>query len=95
MSIRQHDTSTKGEFVLEINGVEQGRLHYSWAGLNTVIINHTEVYPAFENRGNGLALVEAVVEFARTRKINIIPRCSFASEMFRQHPDWKDVLWKS
>jgi len=94
MAIHQNDTSTRGFFTSEDNGVEKGRLHYSWAGIGTLVINHTEVYPEFENHGNGLALVEAAVDFARKKKINIIPKCSFTREMFRQHPEWKDVLWQ-
>lgn len=93
MTIQQHDTSTNGDFTLEDGGIEKGKLHYSWAGIGTLIIKHTEVYPAFEHRGNGLSLVEASVKFARQGNHKIIPKCSFAREMFRQHDEWKDVLW--
>lgn len=94
MPIHQNDTSTRGYFTIEDNGVEKGKLYYSWAGIDTLIINHTEVYPAFEHSGNGLALIEASVEFARSKKAQIIPRCSFAKAMFKQHPGWKDVLFQ-
>jgi predicted GNAT family acetyltransferase len=94
MTIRQDDTSTKGYFTIEEGGTEKGRLHYTWAGISTIIINHTEVYPQYERRGLGQALVEASVEFARKRKITIIPKCSFAKAMFKDHVAWQDVLLK-
>ena len=93
MAIQQHDTATKGDFTLEENGVEKGKLHYSWAGISTMIVQHTEVYPEFEHHGNGLLLVEAAINFARKGNFKIIPKCSFTKEMFRQHHEWKDVLW--
>jgi predicted GNAT family acetyltransferase len=94
MAIQHHDTSTRGYFTMEEDGVEKGKLHYSWAGLETVIVNHTEVYPQFENQGYGLKLVEASVEFARSRNVKIIPKCSFTKVMFKEHSEWKDVLFQ-
>jgi predicted GNAT family acetyltransferase len=94
MTIIQNDADNGGFFAIEDAGIVKGRLHYSLAGMTTLIINHTEVYPEFEHRGNGLALVQAVVEFARKRKINIIPKCSFAKAMFKEHREWKDVLFQ-
>ena len=94
MGIQQHDTSTRGYFTIEEGGTELGRLHYTWAGLETLIVNHTEVYPQFEHHGNGLKLVEAAVEFARSRNIKIIPKCSFTKAMFKEHKEWKDVLFQ-
>ena len=94
MAIQQHDTSTKGYFTIEEDGVEKGNIHYSWAGLETIIVNHTEVYPQFEHHGIGLKLVEASVEFARKRNIKIIPKCSFTKAMFKEHKEWKDVLFQ-
>jgi predicted GNAT family acetyltransferase len=93
MTIQQHDTTDKGYFTLEADGVEAGKLHYSWAGIGIIIISHTEVNKASEHQGNGLALVEASVKFARQGKIKIIPKCSFAKAMLKQHEEWQDVLW--
>ena len=92
MSIQQRDTRTTGDFTFSENGVEKGKLNYSWVGIDKLVINHTGVYPEFEHHGVGQALVEAVVDFARKKDIKIIPVCSFARSLFRENNDWKDVL---
>jgi len=94
MTIRQDDTGTGGFFTIEDDGVEKGKLYYSWAGVHTLIINHTEVYPEFEHHGHGQMLVEAAMKFARGRNIKIVPRCSFAKAMFKEHKEWGDVLFQ-
>jgi len=92
MSIQQRDSRTQGDFIFTEDGVEKGKLHYSWVGIDKLVINHTGVPPEFEHHGVGQALVEAVVDFARKKDIKIIPVCSFARGLFREHADWKDLL---
>lgn len=93
MEIEQKDTQPVGEFIASVDSNEAGKLFYSWAGIDTLIIKHTETYPAFAGQGVGLALVSAVVDFARKKNVKVMPVCKFAKAQFRKHADWADVLY--
>lgn len=94
MTLDQHNTRTEGYFVVKDGDKELGRMYYTWAGIGTMSINHTEVNAEAKGTGAGKFLVESGVAYAREHNIKIIPRCPFASAMFRKHEkDWKDVLF--
>jgi predicted GNAT family acetyltransferase len=92
MKITQTDSRTEGSFTALDNGLEVGRLVYSWIGFDKMLIRHTGTDPKFRMQGIGLDLVKAAVDFARIKKIKILPSCSFARQEFRKRPEWKDVL---
>ena len=93
MEIEQKDTRPVGEFIASADGKEAGKLFYSWTGIDTIIIKHTETYPEFAHQGVGRSLVSAVVDLARKKNIKIIPSCLFAKGLFKKSPEWKDVLY--
>ena len=92
MEITQTDSRTEGDFTATDNGVEVGKLTYAWIGIDRLLLKHTGVDPKFRMQGIGLALVSAAVDFARIKKIKILPSCSFARQEFKKRPEWKDVL---
>lgn len=93
MQIEQHNTRTKGEFSAHENGRDAGHLYYSWAGIDKMIINHTEVLPGFEHQGIGQQLVMEAVKYARANKIKILPLCPFTKSVFKKHPELADVVF--
>jgi uncharacterized protein len=93
MTLNQHNTRTKGHFSALEDGVELGVLHYSWAGIDKFIIDHTEVKPEAKGKGVGQFLVEEAVKYARANKFQVVPLCPFANAMFKKHKEWKDVLF--
>ena len=92
MNIEQFDRETKGFFKATEDDKEAGRMTYSWAGKERMIIDHTEVNPDFKGRNVGLQLVMAAVNFARDNKLKIIPLCPFAKSVFDKSADIRDVL---
>ena len=92
MEIQQVNTETKGYFSALLDGKEAGRMTYSWAGTDKLIIDHTEVNPEFKGQNIGKQLVMAAVAFARANKIRIIPLCPFANAVFKRTPEIRDVL---
>ncbi|WP_240421202.1 GNAT family N-acetyltransferase [Paenibacillus periandrae] len=52
------------------------------------------VSDSLRGQGVGQALVKRVVEFARTKEINITPFCPFARCQFERYEDYADVLLK-
>ena len=92
MNIEQFDRDSKGFFKATEEGTTAGRMTYSWAGEDRIIIDHTEVNPAFKGKGVGKQLVLAAVDFAREKQISIIPLCTFAKSVFDRKKELRDVL---
>ena len=92
LEIKQINRETKGEFVATLNGQKAGLMTYSWAGDEKIIIDHTQVQPAFNGKGVGKELVYKAVEFAREKNLKILPLCPFAAAMFKKNEEIRDVL---
>ncbi|WP_422359848.1 GNAT family N-acetyltransferase [Reichenbachiella sp.] len=92
MNIEQFDRDNKGFFKATEKGPVAGRMTYSWAGEDKIIIDHTEVNPAFKGKGVGKQLVLAAVDFAREKQVSIIPLCPFAKSVFDRNEELRDVL---
>jgi predicted GNAT family acetyltransferase len=82
---------SKGRYVYRVEGHE-AEMTFSKAGEKLLIIDHTEVPPAFRGQGVGVALVARAVEDARAAGKEIMPLCPFAAAQFRRHAEWADVL---
>jgi predicted GNAT family acetyltransferase len=67
-------------------------LTFVFAGIDNIIIDHTEVNPGNNGKGFGKKMVVKVIEFARERNITIIPLCPFAKSIFDKNPEFRDVL---
>ena len=91
--IRLEDGDSKGRYVYRL-GDDEAFMTFSKAGAELVIIDHTEVPPAFRGQGVGPALVARGVADARAAGKRIIPLCPFAASQFRRHPEWSDVLYR-
>jgi uncharacterized protein len=93
MEIKNKDNLKKGHFFIEENGKEIAGIYYLYAGEGKIIIDHTEVLPEHEGKGLGKQLVKAVVDFAREKKVKIMPLCTYAKSVFDKTPEYKDVLF--
>ena len=94
MDIQIKENETKGYAIAEENGKTAGKMTYSIPSSAFIIIDHTEVEPAFEGRGVGKQLLYKIVEMAREKEIKILPLCPFANAMFKKLDDIQDVLKK-
>ncbi len=92
MIIQQFNEDKKGYFKAEENGLEAGRMTYTWAGTQLLIIDHTEVNPDFAGQGVGQKMVMEAVRFAREKQIKILPLCPFAMSVFKKTEEIRDVL---
>lgn len=92
MEVKQEDDGHKGLFYIEINNEVEARMSYVWNGTERILIEHTGVSPHLKGTGAGKLMLEKAVEFARLRKIKIVPICSFAKSIFDKTDAYRDVL---
>ena len=83
---------SKGYFYVSVDGKQEGKMTFVFAGNDKIIIDHTEVNPGNNRKGFGKKMVAKAVEFAREKNIKIIPLCPFAKKVFDKTPEFRDVL---
>lgn len=52
-----------------------------------IAITHTGVAPRLEGRGIAAALIQAVLDHARSHGLKVRPLCSYAEAYMRRHPE--------
>lgn len=83
---------SKGYFYVSVDGKQEGKMTFVFAGNDKIIIDHTEVNPGNNGKGFGKKMVAKAVEYAREKNIKIIPLCPFAKKVFDKTPEFRDVL---
>lgn len=92
MKIKIIELENKGLAMARENRKRIGTMTYSIAGPKLIIIDHTDVDPAYGGKNVGKNMLLKIVEMARVKNIKIIPLCPFANAMFKKIEDIKDVL---
>ena len=84
------DNQAESRFELEESG------HLAWANYRIrdgqYVIPHVEADPPLRGTGAASRLMQQIVDHARTEKLVIVPRCSYARAWFERHPEAEDVL---
>ena len=91
MQIQHQEEGGKGVFFVYLNGENIAELTYSVPSPDKIVIEHTGVDESLEGKGLGKQLVEAAVEYARSKQIKVIPSCSFAKSVIEQVAEWQYV----
>lgn len=92
MNIELTECETNGHFAATERGKELGRLSFSRPSSRKMIIESTRVSKEYEGRGVGKNLVIAAVEYARKKKLSVIPSCPFARKVIDRDESLQDVL---
>jgi predicted GNAT family acetyltransferase len=92
MEVLQEDNGIKGKFFILIDGKQEAKMTYTWAGKDKIIIDHTEVNELLKGKNAGKQMVMKAVAFAREKGIKILPLCPFAHSVFQKTPEIRDVL---
>ncbi len=92
MTIEINKRKQKGAAIAKDNNEKAGEMTFSIAGSNLIIIDHTEIEPAYQGKDVGKQLLFKIVEMAREQHIKIIPLCPYASAMFKKTESIRDVL---
>jgi predicted GNAT family acetyltransferase len=81
-----------GRFRIDRDGKHAAVLTYSRGRPDLIIIDHTEVDPAYGGQGLGQALLAELVRWAREAGTKVMATCPFASAQFAKRPELADVL---
>ncbi|MEQ9468174.1 MAG: GNAT family N-acetyltransferase [Ekhidna sp.] len=92
IEIQCEETESKGAYFVEVDGERVAEMTYSKAGVDRIIIDHTEVDDSMRGTGLGKKMVEQAVEDARRKGISIVPLCPFARSVFDRNENLRDVL---
>lgn len=92
MEIKHKVTESKGAFEMYENDQKIAEMTYSRAGVEKIIIDHTEVDSAHGGKGLGKILINEAVEYARKEHLKIIPLCPFANKVLRYSEGYSDIL---
>jgi predicted GNAT family acetyltransferase len=84
------DNVANHRFEMIVDG-ETAFLDYAFEDGRLALI-HTEVPQALEGHGVAGALVRSVLNEARTKGLQILPRCEFVAEYIRRHPEFSDLV---
>lgn len=52
----------------------------------------TQVPAELEGRGIAATLTQFVLEYARSKRLIIIPTCSYTAVYLKRHPEYKDLV---
>lgn len=96
MEFRHREEESKGsyEFLNQENDRKEivAYVSYSKAGEDKIIIDHTDVKPAFKGQDLGRQLVYKMVDHAREKKLKVFPICPFTASIFQKDESIRDVL---
>ncbi len=94
MQIKHHENAHKGSFYVEENNKMIAELSYSFAGADKLILDQTYVTVKLKGNNIGNLLVEAAVNYSKSKNIRIVPLCPFAKKLIENKPEFREVLMK-
>lgn len=94
MEIKHRENAHKGSFYVEENNTVLAELSYSFAGADILILDQTNVSAKLKGKKIGNSLVEAAVNYSKTKNIKIVPLCPFAKDLIENTPEFREVLIK-
>jgi predicted GNAT family acetyltransferase len=89
----QLNESGRGAFTISEAGQTLGKMVVSTSP-GRLTAHHTEVLPEAEGKGIGKKLFEAMVTYARSNQLKVMPLCVFVLGQFRRHPDQYLDIWE-
>lgn len=91
--ITYEDLDHKARYVARMVGVEgEGELTITKISDKIIIADHTSVPDSMRGKGAAAALVQYLIDDARSKKQRIIALCPFVRAQSMKHPEWADVF---
>jgi predicted GNAT family acetyltransferase len=59
---------------------------------NTIVMMHVGVHPDHREHGIAGKLTQTALEYAKEKKLRVIPMCSYVAAYIRKHPQYLDLM---
>jgi len=92
MEIKHRENAHKGSFYVEENNKLLAELSYSFAGADKLVLDQTTISAKSKVLNIGNRLVEAAVNYSKSKNIRIVPLCPFAKDLIEKTPEFREVL---
>jgi hypothetical protein len=89
--IRVTDRPEDSRYVIETDGHPAGLLQYRLEA-DRITFTHAEIDPAREGQGLGSELTAFALDDARSRGLEVLPRCPFVASYVQSHPEYSDLV---
>lgn len=90
---REEKDSRHGRYVARIEGIDaEGEITFTRRGEGRISADHTGVPEALAGKGVAKALLDFMLEDARSSGFRIIPLCPFVRKQYARHPEWADLF---
>ncbi|MEO5979298.1 MAG: GNAT family N-acetyltransferase [Chryseolinea sp.] len=82
----------RGSFLIKEEGKQIGEMAISIASGNLTVY-HTEVNDEYQGKGVSTQLLTAMVDYARSHKLKVVPLCAYVNTQFKRHPAQYEDVW--
>jgi uncharacterized protein len=89
--LRIIDNSQLNRYEVFVGPVLAGFADYH-AQPGLVTLKHTEIKPAFRERGIGSRLIAGALADIREREAGVLPICPFVRAYLQRHPEYADMV---
>jgi hypothetical protein len=89
--IRVTDQPEARRYVIEAGDEQAGLLLYRLEP-ERIIFTHAEIDPDREGQGLGSQLAAFALDDARSRGLEVLPRCPFVESYMQRHPAYTDLV---
>lgn len=92
-TISKEEDRHHGRYVARIEGVDaEGEIAFTHRGPGIISADHTSVPDAMAGKGVAKALLDYMLEDARSSGFRIIPICPFVRAQYARHPEWAPLF---
>ena len=93
ITVTIEDGERHGRYVGRVEGIDaEAEITFTHRGPNLISADHTGAPDALKGTGVAAAMVDYLVNDARTRGFKIIPICPYVRGRYEKHPEWQDVF---
>ena len=92
-TITKEDDGRHGRYVARIDGIDaEGEITFTHRGPGIISADHTGVPEAMAGKGVAKALLEFMLDDARSNHFRIIPICPYVRGQYARHPEWAPLF---
>jgi hypothetical protein len=88
---RVTDQPEARRYVIEADGEQAGLLQYRLEE-HRITFTHAEIDSDREGQGFGSQLAAFALDDARSRGLEVLPRCPFVESYIQRHPEYTDLV---